>query len=561
MQHSDYEISKNSNPDYEPIEQIFNENSFKHNDSGFQYHMPDQKISTPILEEIGLESRTDDREELITIIVEISEGREETIIVHNGDTAEELAEKFALKHNLNEHMKSKLRDNIQANINEILKEISEEQYENTGSININPENIQDDDNSEIPQAEVANSVFMGKKMSERDLPKVDPLDVETQRKKSDQIKLTENAKFVIKNTELKNSYSNNEMPSSPKEFIEPVRAKTEILTPAKSHSIIEIEKSHSRIINSCAKSGKDIGERLYQKGMRVKAEKERLYEEARKERSEQEDEHFSFKPEINKKSKQILNKSAIGKISDRPEERLLAEGKQKQERMEALQTYKKMEEQLKCPFKPEVDKKSAKLADSRSRMVSAINSTGNEPWISKDKFEFLFEDAKRRQNHHNRLEKLAPHEECTFHPNIETSQRNSLCFSSGKKPAISRNKNLQQNETAPVVDEKTGQPLFKPKTGRAPKILRNDAKLPIGEYLYAQNNKKTRFLNVLKEEEENKIKEIHNSSHVQQESKKMVESRKISGFNNLFSLLDNDSDGIISARNIDISSIFFRRIL
>ena len=168
-----------------------------------------EKLATPIIEEIGCESRTDDREELITIIVEIGDGREETIIVYTGDNAGDLAETFATKHNLSETMKAKLRENIQLNMNQILEELEEageaktleikkemESLRLEGEIKEceeereDSENVEDDEQEAEKNEDINNIAFMGKRMSERSLTK--PIKEEGLGKEGDQETAEEN---------------------------------------------------------------------------------------------------------------------------------------------------------------------------------------------------------------------------------------------------------------------------------------------------------------------------------------------------------------------------------
>ena len=96
-------------------------------------------IQHPIIKD---DSKSEDSEELITIIVRIGKGKEETIIIHNKDEAGELANKFASKYNLSEHMKAKLKERIQESINEEL-----------GNYKECPENISEDDSQSNIEAE------------------------------------------------------------------------------------------------------------------------------------------------------------------------------------------------------------------------------------------------------------------------------------------------------------------------------------------------------------------------------------------------------------------------
>ena len=66
------------------------------------------------------------REEILTITVEIGEGREENIRVLEGDTAEGLAYGFCLKYGLEEKLRDVLVTHIQKNIDAVLLEEEEE---------------------------------------------------------------------------------------------------------------------------------------------------------------------------------------------------------------------------------------------------------------------------------------------------------------------------------------------------------------------------------------------------------------------------------------------------
>eukprot|EP01022_Parablepharisma_sp_SALTPOND_P021055 TRINITY_DN3_c1_g1_i1.p4 TRINITY_DN3_c1_g1~~TRINITY_DN3_c1_g1_i1.p4 ORF type:complete len:526 (-),score=81.73 TRINITY_DN3_c1_g1_i1:20779-22356(-) len=472
--------------------------------ANFTYHLTDGNIATPILEEIGCESRTDDREELITIIVEIGDGREETIVVHNGDKADELAERFAMKHHLSEAMKEKLKENIQANIDEVIREMdAEEQLQEIEEMDKNPENVPEDDPE--PQSEASNTGFMAKNMSQK---------AGNTQKSSPERKTVGSI-------------------SSPKEI------EVQDLTPTKgSRSALE------RIGLSKTPKPQNYGHKLYEKAMKVKEEREKKHEQIRKEK-ELEVPQWSFKPSINPVSRSMTKQAGS---QSKLEDRLLQEGRRIQEKREQIKTNMTVEEQMNCPFKPEVNKNSMKLADDRSRMVSAIHSSMSvSSWG--DKFEFLFEDAKRRQSHKSRLGKIVPDEECTFHPSIEISQRATVGSSSSKKLLP---KNLRIEDTK--VDKTTGQLLYRPKTGRAPITGRNQGKIPIGEYLYFQSKKKEKFIKALEKEESLKEKELHSKSHIQGTSKKIAENRKIGSIINIFNTLDQDSDGLISAKTVCITS-------
>ena len=59
------------------------------------------------------------------------------------------------------------------------------------------------------------------------------------------------------------------------------------------------------------------------------------------------------------------------------------------------------------------------MAEERSRIMMEIGEESfSQNEIPNSKFEFLFEDAKRRQDHIERLRKIVPDTECTFKPDI-----------------------------------------------------------------------------------------------------------------------------------------------
>jgi hypothetical protein len=68
----------------------------------------------------------EDQGELLTITVEIGEGRKENIIVFPDDNAADLAEEFCLKHNLGDKLKEVLYVHIQNNIDQVKEENEQE---------------------------------------------------------------------------------------------------------------------------------------------------------------------------------------------------------------------------------------------------------------------------------------------------------------------------------------------------------------------------------------------------------------------------------------------------
>ena len=197
------------------------------------------------------------------------------------------------------------------------------------------------------------------------------------------------------------------------------------------------------------------------------------------------------------------------------------------------------------------------MANERSRVVYAeafsSNDQQNANALMNNKFEFLFEDAKRRKTHQERVNQVVLDNECTFRPNIRLSQqqkRSSVANVSEKKtPSKSH---IKRRPNPDNIDLSTGQALYKPKVGRPPKIDRNAECLPIGDYLFSDKKRKDEMLSLIKREEDERAKE--SAPRIEKTSNKIIEKLKIDTFTHIFNVVDNDSDGIISAKNIDVSS-------
>ena len=460
-----------------------------------------KEITAKFINKLSPQECTEDelKEELITIIVEIGNNEEDTIVVHKGDNANDLAEKFALKHNLSAHMKARLKDNIHNNITNALNELNPPTEEC-------PENISDEEQDQS-FFETNNAGFMGKKMAER---------VPIQCSKANLLKDTTGE-------EVRKNGSGN---ASTKDTMRVCgNADTMNSAPIRNTQLaIGSYKQTNKITQN-------IGERLYREGIREKEEREKRNKKLKKEK-EKEGQSFNFQPNINPLSKNItrsiVNQS---KVEDR-----LNKDKKVIERIENLKTLKIIEERVNCTFKPQISKFSLKLVGNSNRISSNIDSSSSFR-SSRNKFDFLFEDAKRRKLNQERVEKFTRNNECTFRPKIANH------FATYKK---------SQAKKPRVAEIMVNQPLHRPKTGRGPRTQRNQEGTDIGEYLYLQSKAKQKLMKLLVKEELTKGKLLRNRSFVQNQSKKMVDNKKITSFKSIFNALDNDSDGKISTRNISL---------
>jgi len=216
------------------------------------------------------------------------------------------------------------------------------------------------------------------------------------------------------------------------------------------------------------------------------------------------------------------------KSFSRLEDKLLS--RHKQERIEQLRQIKLQEEIAKCTFKPKLTKHTSELAIQLKRSKSKSDT---------NKFDLLFDDAKRRRYIKEQKNELIS--ECTFKPNIEISQQVSKRILTEKVNHV-RKSYKSINYT------------YRPKISRGPKVERRLGNMSIGEYLYMEGKKKLEQLSSLENKKHLQEWENTNKSYVQDESKRIVDSMKITSFTEVFNILDHNSDGVICIETIDVES-------
>ncbi len=104
-------------------------------------------------------------------------------------------------------------------------------------------------------------------------------------------------------------------------------------------------------------------------------------------------------------------------------------------------------------------------------------------------------------------------------------------------------------------DEETGQPLFQPKIGRPPLAKRDNDNIPVTEKLYRDGKHKKYIQEEKIKEEFEKRNHSATKPKIQDKSEELLEQKKARKFHEVFQILDEDGDGIISAENINISSL------
>jgi len=286
---------------------------------------------------------------------------------------------------------------------------------------------------------------------------------------------------------------------------------------------------------------------LYHRGVKKNEEKQKQIVEKKKEKLEELSKECTFNPELNRISRQIATTKA--RFESLPE-KLIQSGLDFQDKIERARHMKQALELEECTFQPEINIISAKIDTEKSKMMH-----GGE----NDRCLRLYGESRIRQEiqkSHSRM--LSP--ECTFKPATNSYLGSPLAnttFEQRSKKFEDRldriNYIRQAKQEAEVFDPETGEPLFHPKIGRAPKQSRNNGNLPIGDYLYNQQYKMADSKRRLYENQQRSIQE--NMPRLGGYSQAIVENMMRRRLEDIFRKLDSDGDGYISSAKIDISPV------
>jgi len=310
-----------------------------------------------------------------------------------------------------------------------------------------------------------------------------------------------------------------------------------------------MKRNSSSIIHSQASQMNDInyGTLLYHRGVKKNEDLQKHLIEKRKEKLEINTKECTFKPTLNMISRQIM--SSKGRVESLPD-KLIHTGEDLKERLERARHIKEVQELEECTFKPEINIISQKIDNEKARM--AMNG-------EYDRNIRLYEEAKIRTEIHKSQSRILA-SECTFKPQTNNYMGSPLAnttFEQRSKKFEDRLERInyvrQMKQENEVFDPQTGEPLFQPKVGRAPKVGRNNGGLPIGDYLYNQQYKIADSKRRLAENHQRSV--MANMARSGENSHTIVENMMRRRLEDIFRRLDNDSDGYISSAKIDISSV------
>merc|ERR1712216_87706 len=182
-------------------------------------------------------------------------------------------------------------------------------------------------------------------------------------------------------------------------------------------------------------------------------------------------------------------------------------------------------------------------ARSEKLVKQLVQDAGGE---ERDRFEALYQDAKQRQLRTEQYENWFP-EDQTFQPDIGANKYRPSTDAT-EEEFINRLTYSKQVTPAAELEDRdptTGQPLFHPRTGRAPLFNRNAADLPIGDYLYAsgleaaeEKERRAVEAEIAHEESTNQPKATTNSAH-------LSDGMRRRRLREIFEMIDTDMMGIV----------------
>ncbi|KAK9818631.1 hypothetical protein WJX74_005925 [Apatococcus lobatus] len=225
--------------------------------------------------------------------------------------------------------------------------------------------------------------------------------------------------------------------------------------------------------------GAKCGDRLYVNGMLARSKRLAQAEARKAERQAAELKEVTGRPHITAMARAMRRQSSEPFTWDRLYASLA--NKTAEERRAAYKKAEAEQEAKQCTFHPSLDTHS-------SHIVAQRNKAAKENKL--DHHEHLYQEALQRRERALNYAQWIP-EDCTFHPQI--SARHSAPSDFGlsllermeqHEQMANTRRDAEKYKGQHPLDPDTGRPLFQPLTGRPPAANRNQAHMPVGDYLY-----------------------------------------------------------------------------
>jgi hypothetical protein len=295
--------------------------------------------------------------------------------------------------------------------------------------------------------------------------------------------------------------------------------------------------------------GKNFGERLYQRELKLKEKAMEKIKNKVKEENKAKEENLTFVPKINEYNIIALQNRKINRIQYNDENRIIHYKDYLMAKENKVKNKILKEED--ATFMPKLNKNSMKMTEGRTTKIPRYEQ------LYKTKL-----DVKK-------LEEKIYDEQNMFKPKINKNYKGgksdnkkmekyaSLTFEERQKKfkelvEEKRSKLIEQKNTN--IDKKTGKKLFNPSINKNKKLDNERKNKPIFNELYSDSEK----YKIKKEELEKKVLELEQFNtqfKASLRSEEMYDKQKNIAFEKVFKRLDSDKDGKISKNNIDLYGI------
>lgn len=427
--------------------------------------------------------------QLLVMTIEIGDGRQDFIAVHENDDPAFLAQEFGLKYGLKKNLQKNLMLMIQENTKEVLK---------------NELHLKAPSESE----------------SFSQSPYFSPIKTENAQSQSRLIKMPKQ-----------------ETQESPSKGSIYGAVYKQLRKSVNSKSMSSVTSQ-----NKSKKSGTyNYGDYLYAKGIQNKEKSEKNKELMKQEIFQKDIQELTFSPLIN------TNSSLISpRVYDRPENILLKKKQEKDEKIKKLKEELDQEYYKECYFSPKINQ------NSKSR------DTGTSIYR-----ELYTQAEKLREKREKKIEEEL--QQIPFKPDVKTAKKKNVFetkdqlfdrLESSKKVSEEEiEKMRREKEQAELNNCRSYKELKSPKTDESDKYTARYNSAPIWEYLYSERDKKKNEIQSFQEQNLKTIEETSTIKKTTEKSDKIFNDFKNKQYEKLFTLMDIDKDGKISAQSIDISKI------
>ena len=307
--------------------------------------------------------------------------------------------------------------------------------------------------------------------------------------------------------------------------------------------------------------GKNFGERLYQKELKLKEEAMEKIKNKIVQENKSKEENLTFIPKINDYNIVVLQKRKANKQQYNDENRIIHYKDYLQSVQNKVKYKCLTENDENNTFIPKINKKSEKMTAGRSTKVPRYEQlyktkldmkkleqkVYDEQNMFKPKINKNYKGGKSTKGE-NKSKNMADYASLTF----EERQKKFR-----EKIEEKRGKLIEQKNNN--IDMKTGKKYFNPTINKNKKLDEERKNKPIFNELYSDSAK----YKIKKEELEKKVLELEQFNTVfkaSERSEEIYDKQKNIAFEKIFKRLDNDKDGQISKSNIDLYGISKRML-